>query len=211
MTGVTFATSDAVDFLVIGAGAAGGVVAKELATAGFSVIVLEQGPYLGEKDFSHDEVKYKFTAGLTNDTKIQPILYRKSEHEQARPMKALEYGRQVGGGTVHFTSNYWRFHESDFHERSAFGEVSGADLADWPISYAELEPYYTKAEYDLGISGWQARIRLRRPVRNRIRCRQCRRSRRACCSRGPRRSSDCILFRRPWRSFRSRTAAGPRV
>ena len=50
MTGVTFATSDAVDFLVIGAGAAGGVVAKELATAGFSVIVLEQGPYLGEKD-----------------------------------------------------------------------------------------------------------------------------------------------------------------
>ncbi|MBV8571648.1 MAG: GMC family oxidoreductase [Acidobacteriaceae bacterium] len=150
---MTFATSDAVDFLVIGAGAAGGVVAKELATAGFSVIVLEQGPYLGEKDFSHDEVKYKFTAGLTNDTKIQPILYRKSEHEQARPMKALEYGRQVGGGTVHFTSNYWRFHESDFHERSVFGEVSGADLADWPISYAELEPYYTKAEYDLGISG----------------------------------------------------------
>ncbi len=59
----------------------------------------------------------------------------------------------MGGGTVHFTANYWRFHESDFHERSLFGNVSGAALADWPISYADLEPYYTKAEYDLGISG----------------------------------------------------------
>jgi choline dehydrogenase-like flavoprotein len=59
----------------------------------------------------------------------------------------------VGGGSVHFTANYWRFHESDFEERSLFGEVAGAGLADWPIKYADLEPYYTKAEYDLGISG----------------------------------------------------------
>ena len=63
------------------------------------------------------------------------------------------YGRQVGGGSVHFTANYWRFHESDFEERSQFGDVPGAALADWPIKYADLEPYYTKAEYDLGISG----------------------------------------------------------
>jgi choline dehydrogenase-like flavoprotein len=153
MTGVTFPTTDAVDFLVIGAGAAGGVVAKELATAGFQVVVLEQGPYLRERDYSHDEIKYTFAPGLTNDPKVQPITYRKSEADHARPMKAIEYGRQVGGGSVHFTANYWRFHESDFHERSLYGEVSGADLADWPISYADLEPYYTKAEYDLGISG----------------------------------------------------------
>ena len=59
----------------------------------------------------------------------------------------------MGGGSVHFTANYWRFHESDFEERSLFGKVPGADLADWPIKYADLEPYYTKAEYDLGISG----------------------------------------------------------
>jgi choline dehydrogenase-like flavoprotein len=128
-------------------------VAKELATAGFSVVVLEQGPYLREKDYSHDEIKYAVQPGLTNDPKVQPIMYRRSEAEKARPIKAIEYGRQVGGGSVHFTANYWRFHESDFHERSLFGEVSGASLADWPVSYADLEPYYTKAEYDLGISG----------------------------------------------------------
>lgn len=153
MTAAKFSTTDAVDFLVIGAGAAGGVIAKELATAGFQVLVLEQGPYLREKDYSHDEIKYTIAPGLTNDPKVQPVMYRKSEAERARPMKAIEYGRQVGGGSVHFTANYWRFHESDFQERSLFGAVSGADLQDWPISYADLEPYYTKAEYELGISG----------------------------------------------------------
>jgi choline dehydrogenase-like flavoprotein len=144
---------DPADFLVIGAGAAGGVVAKELATAGFSVVVLEQGPYLRESDFSHDEIKYTFQPGLTNNTKLQPITFRKNENEPARPLKAIEYGRQVGGGSVHFTANYWRFHETDFHERSLCGDIPGTSFADWPITYADLEPYYTKAESDLGISG----------------------------------------------------------
>jgi choline dehydrogenase-like flavoprotein len=153
MSGATFRPSDAVDFLVIGAGAAGGVMAKELSTAGFRVVVLEQGPYLTEKDYRHDEIKYTYQPGLTNDPKVQPITYRKNESEPAKPVKAIGYGRQVGGGSVHFTANYWRFHESDFEERSQFGEVPGAGLADWPIKYADLEPYYTKAEYDLGISG----------------------------------------------------------
>jgi choline dehydrogenase-like flavoprotein len=153
MTRARFKPSDPVDFLVIGAGAAGGVMAKELATAGFRVVVLEQGPYLRENDYSHDEIKYVYQPGLTNDPKLQPITYRKNEKEPAKPMKAIEYGRQVGGGSVHFTANYWRFHESDFHERSLFGDVPGTSFADWPITYADLEPYYTKAEYDLGISG----------------------------------------------------------
>jgi choline dehydrogenase-like flavoprotein len=153
MSGATFKPSDEVDFLVIGAGAAGGVMAKELSTAGFRVVVLEQGPYLTEKDYRHDEIRYTYEAGLTNDTKTQPITYRKSESETAKPLKAIMYGRQVGGGSVHFTANYWRFHESDFEERTQFGDVPGTGLADWPIKYADLEPYYTKAEYDLGISG----------------------------------------------------------
>lgn len=67
MSGVKFRNSDAVDFLVIGAGAAGGVLAKELSTAGFTVVVLEQGPHLREKDFKHDEIKYTFHHGLTTE------------------------------------------------------------------------------------------------------------------------------------------------
>jgi choline dehydrogenase-like flavoprotein len=63
------------------------------------------------------------------------------------------YGRVVGGGTVHFTGNYWRFHEIDFIERSKRGTVAGAALADWPITYADLEPHYTKVELEVGVSG----------------------------------------------------------
>jgi choline dehydrogenase-like flavoprotein len=49
-------------------------------------------------------------------------------------------------------ANYWRFHEIDFHERSVLGSISGTGFADWPISYQELEPYYTKVEWEVGVS-----------------------------------------------------------
>jgi choline dehydrogenase-like flavoprotein len=65
----------------------------------------------------------------------------------------VQYGRLVGGGTAHFTANYWRFHESDFVERSKLGAIAGTGFADWPITYADLEPYYTKVEWDIGVSG----------------------------------------------------------
>jgi len=149
----TYKPSEVVDFLVIGAGAAGGVMAKELSTAGFSVVVLEQGPYLKEKDFAHDEVGYIFRNAITNDPRKQPTTFRKTESEKARLQPAILYGRQVGGGSVHFTGNYWRFTETDFRERSHWGGIPGAGLADWPVSYAELEPYYTKLEYEIGVSG----------------------------------------------------------
>jgi choline dehydrogenase-like flavoprotein len=148
-----FKPSETVDFVVIGSGAAGGSVAKELATAGFSVVVLEQGPYLREKDFTHDEMKFNFNSPLMNDMRVQPQTFRRTEEETAKAQRSVGYGRQVGGGTVHFAANYWRFHELDFNERTIWGEIRGTGFADWPITYADLEPYYTKAEYDIGISG----------------------------------------------------------
>ncbi len=141
------------DFLIVGAGGAGAIVAKELATAGFQVVVLEQGPYLREKDFKHDELKNNWQFALTNDLRTQPNTFRKTENEVAKPGLAVQYGRCVGGGTVHFTSNYWRFREIDFIEASKKGTIAGTGFADWPITYADLEPYYTKAEWELGVSG----------------------------------------------------------
>ena len=145
----------------MGAGGAGGVVAKELSTAGFQVVVLEQGPYLHEGDFIHDELKFKDVFDppfigqevLTNDHTLQPNTFRKTAPDKAVLTSFAQYGRCVGGGTVHFTGNYWRFHEVDFLERSRWGAVEGTGLADWPITYDDLEPYYTKAEWELGISG----------------------------------------------------------
>ena len=148
-----FSTRDVVDFIVIGAGAAGGVVASELAKAGFQTVVLEQGPWLQPEDFAHDEVAVMYRAGIINNHKVQPNTFRRTPDENARVQPAVEYAKLVGGGSVHFTTNYWRFHPDDFRERSLLGGVSGADLQDWPITYDELEPYYTKAEWELGISG----------------------------------------------------------
>jgi choline dehydrogenase-like flavoprotein len=150
---VTYKPSDEVDFVIVGSGAAGGVMAKELATNGFRVVVLEQGPYLRPADFSHDEVKVFTEHQLTNNPAIQPTTFRKTPEEKARKQHSVMYGRCVGGSSVHFTANYWRFHEIDFIEHSKVGDIPGAALADWPITYADLEPYYTKVEWEIGVSG----------------------------------------------------------
>ncbi|HTZ33610.1 MAG TPA: GMC family oxidoreductase [Methylomirabilota bacterium] len=150
---VSYKTSDEVDFVIIGSGAAGGVLAKELSTNGFRVVVLEQGPYLTEADFNDNEIDVVFNHQLTNNPKFQPTTFRKTEQEKAQKQYSVMYGRCVGGSSVHFTANYWRLHEIDFIERSKVGDVPGASLVDWPIRYEDLEPYYTKVEWECGVSG----------------------------------------------------------
>src|SRR5438270_12981693 len=141
-----YKTSDEVDFVIVGSGAAGGIMAKELSTNGFRVVVLEQGPYLTEADFVHDEIKVINEDLLTNKPKLQPTSFRKTPNEKAKPQRALVYGRLVGGTSVHFTANSWRFHEIDFVECSKAGGVPGADLRDLAITYAYLEPYSTSVQ-----------------------------------------------------------------
>jgi choline dehydrogenase-like flavoprotein len=148
-----YKTSDEVDFVVVGSGAAGGIIAKELSENGFRVVVLEQGPYLTEADFTHNEVKVLNEDLLTNHPKLQPNTFRKTPDEKAKPQRALVCGRLVGGTSVHFTANFWRFHEIDFVERSKIGPIAGTGFTDWPITYADLEPYYTKVEWEIGVSG----------------------------------------------------------
>ena len=146
-----YGLKDPVDFVIVGSGASGGVLAKELSTNGFKVVVLEQGPFLTEKDFGHDEYK-NFTNGpLVNHGQKQT--FRATEQEVAQPRLAALYGKMVGGGSVHFTANCWRFHEIDFIEASKKGVPAGTAMADWPIKYADLEPYYTKVDWEVGISG----------------------------------------------------------
>jgi len=148
-----YKTSDEVDFVIVGSGAAGGILAKELSTYGFRVVVLEQGPYLTEADFTHNEIEILAQDKLTNHPKLQPNTFRKTPDEKAKHQRALVYGRCVGGTSVHFTANFWRFHEIDFIERSKIGPIAGSTFADWPITYADLEPYYTKVEWEIGVSG----------------------------------------------------------
>lgn len=151
--GAAYRPADEVDFVVIGSGAAGGVVAKELSTAGFSVVVLEQGPWRNENQFPHDEIKIWQQSHLTTDWNKSPNTFRADASAKATKRPALTYGRGVGGTTVHFSGNYWRFKPIDFREVSTKGAVAGTSLSDWPISYEELEPYYTKVDWEIGVAG----------------------------------------------------------
>ena len=156
MSGRRFGANDTVDFVVVGSGAAGGVMARELSQAGFEVLVLEQGPRFTAADFKHDELDHWFNNALLNSPETSPQTFRRSAAdtaERVRNFPSLWYARMVGGSSNHFTANYWRFHEVDFSERSLLGEIAGTSFADWPIDYAELEPYYTKVEWEVGVSG----------------------------------------------------------
>ena len=153
---VRYPTSEEVDFVIIGSGAAGGVIAKELSTNGFSVVVMEQGPYLRPFQFSHDEVENYFGEGLDGRLQDHPHSFRASADQDAAPaffMPSLFYAKAVGGSTLHFAANYWRLRPVDFQERSLLGPISGTTFADWPITYDELEPYYTKVDWEVGVSG----------------------------------------------------------
>ena len=149
-----------VDAVIVGAGASGGIVAKQLATAGWNVALLERGPWL--QKFGHLETRDAWVTGVgdvpfgPDPTGVRTV--RKNDRDTARvvrPRDAL-YGTlpaMVGGGSVYYGAMAWRFRPETFRLHSLLGTVAGANLADWPVTYDELEPYYEKAEQELGVSG----------------------------------------------------------
>lgn len=149
------------DVVIVGVGAAGAIIAAELAQAGMRVIALERGPRHVQADFkAMDELRFFQRQDTRPNPKRQPVTWRPNADARATPLRVLNYGNQAGGGSVHYGAVSWRFHEDDFRARSHTIERYGAkaipedtSLADWPLTYAELEPYYDKAEYDLGVSG----------------------------------------------------------
>lgn len=156
MASKTYQTSETVDFIIVGSGASGGIMARELARAGNSVVVMEQGPRMSPGEFEHDELKYRMLSGITNSPVTNPQTFRKDASQTAERVlggNSMTYARVVGGSSAHFNANFWRLHEIDFIEGSRLGGIPGADLVDWPITYAELEPYYSMVEWEVGVAG----------------------------------------------------------
>jgi choline dehydrogenase-like flavoprotein len=154
-----YPTSAEVDFVVIGAGAGGGIMAKQLSVAGFSVVVLEQGgwgKYGREHEYNKDEWLNRFLSDddrLMSDPSRQRNTFRPNDKVKAVPGNH-SYGCVVGGGTVTYGSSSWRHLPYEFREASYDPTIpAGTGMADWPITYEELEPYYTQAEWEMGISG----------------------------------------------------------
>jgi choline dehydrogenase-like flavoprotein len=149
-----------VDAVVVGAGAGGGVAAKELATAGFSVVLLERGRWYTAFDCGKDDLRNQRTAVLGNafgpDEERNPrVLVDAQGSRTVSPSDGGYHNNAacVGGGTFSYGAMAWRYMKQDFRMRSTYGAVDGSTLDDWPISYDDMEPFYEKAEWELGVSG----------------------------------------------------------
>ena len=150
-----------VNAVVVGAGAAGGIVAKELAEAGLSVVLLERGKWYTAFDCRKDDLRNQRTSVLGNafgpdderNPRVAVDLKGRAHVVRASGPGYSNNAACVGGGTQSYGAMAWRYMERDFRMRATYGHVAGSTLEDWPISYGDLEPYYEKAEWEIGVSG----------------------------------------------------------
>src|SRR5271154_3260785 len=159
------------DVVIIGLGAAGGVAALPLAQAGLEVVGLEAGSWLTRRDFAPDE--------LRNNYRGWPQAVQKANNEipTQRPNANAPYSPRlaihpmmnaVGGTSVHYWAQSWRLNPWDFKVVSEttrrYGSSripKGSTVEDWPFGLEELEPYYDKVEYEIGVSGQGGNIQGR--------------------------------------------------
>jgi choline dehydrogenase-like flavoprotein len=150
-----------VDAVVIGAGAGGGIVAKELAVAGLNVVLLERGKWNTPADCRKDDLRNQRTSILGNNSGPEDegnprVIVDLQGRERIVAPSQPGYSNNaacVGGGTLTYGAMAWRFHAKDFQMRSTYGTPEGSTLDDWPITYDDLEPFYEKAEWEIGVSG----------------------------------------------------------
>lgn len=145
--------ADPVDVCIVGSGAGGAPLALALSTAGMRVVVLEKGRAYRTDEFVHDElriVRRNFFVPFVAD---EPHLLRSGPAEEAQKSNFGWIACCVGGGTVHWAGYAYRLAPDDFRRKTLTGNIVGTSIADWPISYEELEPYYEKAEREIGVSG----------------------------------------------------------
>ncbi|WP_435168412.1 GMC family oxidoreductase [Falsirhodobacter sp. 1013] len=132
--------------VIIGSGAGGGTLAYELTRQGIPCVVLEAGPYLKNEDYENDEWK-AFHQMAWLDPRTTSGSWRIAKDFPALPAWIV---KAVGGTTTHWSGATPRFKDHEFKALSTYGKVEGANLLDWPITLAEMEPYYDRAEIAMG-------------------------------------------------------------
>lgn len=148
------------DVCIIGSGAGGGPVALTLARAGYSVLILEKGPWFTEKDFYKDELACCRRSVYTPKLSEEQHVIEDTDSDgnwigQPTSDSGWDFwnGNLVGGSSNLMSGFFYRLKPEDFRLLSEFGQIKGANVVDWPISYEDLEPYYTLVETEVGVSG----------------------------------------------------------
>jgi len=153
-----------VDAIIIGSGPGGSTAAEVLTRAGWSVVIMEKGRnHLLDpddltkpaSDYSNDEIKFMMRHFLGPDPLVEPRAFRRSadEGEHTHVGEVNSIPSTVGGGGTHADGKVPRFREEDFALLSTYGPQDDASVADWPLSYDELEPYYAEVERAIGVAG----------------------------------------------------------
>ena len=152
------------DAVIVGSGPGGSTAADILTAAGWSVCIFEKGrnhlidpadPSRLTEEYSNDEIKYMLRWFLGPDPLLEPRTFRRHEGEGDRihTGEVNNLPSTVGGGGVHADGKVPRFREDDFRMLTTFGPVQDASVADWPLTYADLEPFYAEAERSVGVAG----------------------------------------------------------
>ena len=166
------------EVVIVGLGASGAILAKELTRAGFRVLGIEKGPDYSPEDFwlKFDELRYSIRCGISPTMDTDPITWRPNDRTPAAVLPwavgpgagnplFLPPSLGVGGGSIHYACWHWRQLREDFRMRSVladhFGEdrlPKGSRIVDWPVGYDDLEPYYARLEREIGVSGQAGNI-----------------------------------------------------
>ena len=152
------------DVVIVGSGPGGATAADVLTEAGKSVCILEKGrnhlleleaPFAGLGHLSNDEIKFGRRHFLGPDPLLEPRTYRRSaaEGDRIATGELNNMPSTVGGAGFHADGKLPRYREVDFRLASEFGPVAGSEVADWPLDYDELEPFYAEAERLIGVAG----------------------------------------------------------
>ena len=144
----TFDLNDDSVVVVIGSGAGGGTLGTDLALKGVKTVILEAGKRHETEDFINDEWA-SFAQLAWTDMRTTSGSWRVAKDFANLPAWIV---KAVGGSTVHWAGASLRFQDHEFKTKTVYGEVKGATLLDWPITLADLEPYYAKAEHRMGVT-----------------------------------------------------------
>jgi len=144
----TYDNNDDSVVVIIGSGAGGGTLANELCQKGIQVVVLEAGARQSPESFIQDEWQ-SFGQLAWLDKRTTSGSWRVARDFPNLPAWIC---KTVGGTTTHWAGASLRFQEHEFKARSTYGDIQGSNLLDWPISLAEMEPYYARAEDKMGVT-----------------------------------------------------------
>lgn len=148
------------DFCIVGSGAGAGPIIYEMSKAGFKVLVLEKGPWMKTEHFAKDELvscrRSVYTPNKQDEFHVIESQHKNGEwHAQATRDSSKDYwnGSCVGGSSNFMSAYFHRMKPKDFRLLSEYGPIEGANIVDWPVNYNDFEPFYTKVESVVGVSG----------------------------------------------------------